>query len=46
MRWRMRSREYADDVQSGRFPTDAESFGTEESILAGLAEDILQQQTA
>ena len=38
--------QYAGDVQSGRFPTDAESFGTEESILAELAEDILQQQTA
>ena len=38
--------EYAAEVQSGQFPTEAESFGTEESILAGLAEDILQQQTA
>ena len=38
--------QYAGDVQSGRFPSEAESFGSEQSILAELAEDILQQQTA
>ena len=37
--------QYAGDVQSGRFPTDAESFGSEQSILAELEQDILQQQT-